>query len=300
MTAALDIAENQLLSMESPVVRGRSILVGCPGCGESPCVGRHGCVWESHVVGKPRFANAVLWHKDLVAKAQIYASGSPERANHDRVVCLLCIVIQASAHEPLFEWLLDHLRPSEFTDGSHPEHPHWVSTRGFGDKFSKAIPPPPESPDELRDAHRFAQQWSPLMPHTSAADKRRLSAWGERMTKLLANLQTNLFYLDQNTIGMYRDACQLQHSCRPNACVQGMTDGALIVRSLRPLRKGERVSFCYMNDGPVENVALCEQMPLETRRKMLEDSAGFICRCEVCEEEERIRRSSVNLRDWQS
>lgn len=273
MTAAIDVAANEPLSIEYPMVRGRAVLDGCPGCSESPCVGRFSCVWGSHVVGNVRLENAVLWHQDLCAKSQLVPDG-PQRANHDRVVCLLAMVIQACASQPLLEWLLTRLRPMS----EDPLHPLVQATAGFGERFAMAISPPLETADERRDERQYLQRWI-AHERLAPADRARFERWAATLTRLLANLQTNLFYLDDKTIGMYRDACQLQHSCRPNASVTSSGDASLVVRALRAIRKGEGVSFCYLSDhGPM----LCEQLSLPRRRQLLEEQAGFFCQCEVC------------------
>ena len=101
-------------------------------------------------------------------------------------------------------------------------------------------------------------------------------------------LQTNLFYIDSQTIGIFPIACQLQHSCRPNAAVvvvETAQDATLPVQSLRDIRRGERVAFCYLVDGSA-GVPLADQVPLKRRRQLVLDQAGFVCRCEACEAQE--------------
>ena len=260
MTAACDVPSHSTLASEVPVLRGRAHALGCPGCSDEPCAGRFGCVWESHVKRAPRLANAALWHQELCSKLD-EITDPQDRTNHVRVVCLLAMVTQACASEPLFEWLLANLRPMS-DDCSHPLH---QSTANFGARFARAIPPPPHGND--------------------ASDPKM---WADRLSALLLRLQTNLFYIDSQTIGIFPIACQLQHSCRPNAAVVMVgtaQDAKLAVQSLQDIRRGERVAFCYLVDGPA-GVPLADQVPLKRRRQLVLDQAGFVCRCEACEAQE--------------
>ena len=101
-------------------------------------------------------------------------------------------------------------------------------------------------------------------------------------------LQTNLFYLDKYTIGIFKTACQLEHSCRPNAIVQSVgsvQDATLAVRSLCPISRGERVSFCYLSDHG-HTMPLADELKLAVRRPLLHQQLGFVCQCAACVAEE--------------
>ena len=157
MTAACDVPSHSTLASEVPVLRGRAHALGCPGCSDEPCAGRFGCVWESHVKRAPRLANAALWHKELCSKLD-EITDPQDRTNHVRVVCLLAMVTQACASEPLFEWLLANLRPMS-DECSHPLH---QSTASFGARFARAIPPPPHGND-ASDPKMWADRLSALL-----------------------------------------------------------------------------------------------------------------------------------------
>lgn len=274
MTAACSVGINEPLSIESPVVRGRASASGCPGCQDQTCAGRFGCVWASHVVKNSRLANAVDWHRDLCGKLAAITDAST-RANHIRVVCLLAIVIQAAASEELFSWLIENLRPMN----DDRTHPLWESTRGFGQRFANAIPAPPDPKQENNKTANgggddmFSSSWFAI-----PADGGAKAAWADRLTELMMRLQTNLFYLQDDCIGIFKVACQLEHACRPNASVLSEGKESLIVRSLRPIDKGERVSFCYLSEYP----ALADHMPLSKRRPLMVQQLGFECCCEAC------------------
>ena len=64
-------------------------------------------------------------------------------------------------------------------------------------------------------------------------------------------------------------------------------DATLVVRSLKAIARGERVSFCYIADNVPLDMDLADQVPLERRRKMLFEQVGFECRCASCEYREQ-------------
>ena len=241
----------QQIAVDYPVVRGRCTMQGCPGCHDEPCVGRFGCVWRSDVAGNARLRNALEWHAQLCDKLTLVPEA--QRKNHIRVVCLLAVVIQACASDSLWTWLMDNLRPV-------PSESLRSSTAGFGARFGSIISAPPA---------------------ITSAD-----AWRDRMTELLMRLQTNLFYIDERTIGIYPLACQLEHSCRPNASVVVGADAVDPVLSIvagdASIPAGARVSFSYITDGAL---AYADSAPLTVRRQRIMATLGFECRCSACESE---------------
>lgn len=84
---------------------------------------------------------------------------------------------------------------------------------------------------------------------------------------------------------------RLNHCCSPTAFVSAGKakfasgtfaegDGVLLVRAIRALMPGERLTLNY---GPAE---LVTSWPLERRRQYLQERCGFICGCERCVKEE--------------
>lgn len=301
MRAAVAVGPRELLSSEVPVVRGRCRTVGCPGCNDMPCIGRFGCVWASHVVKSARLRNAVAWHAQLCKNAEAIPEESVnEKVNFVRAVCLLAITIQACASDELWEWLMTKLRPA--TDDT--SHPLRVSTASFGMRFGNAIPPPPSNagvPTSTRKPDEpFNHQWFSIGDPVGGSGGAAVTSaareeWHRQLTELLLRLQTNLFYLDDNSIGIFPLACQLEHSCNPNATVEGSgIDGELVVRSGpgRVIGKGERVSFCYMPDGGDD---FGDRVPLRERRARTLSELGFWCRCQKCDADEDIERQAGRL-----
>lgn len=185
------------------------------------------------------------------------------------------MVIQAAASEPLWTWLMENLRPVD-SDTLR------TSTRGFGERFGGVIPPPPSATS------------------TSSSPPLAKAEWHAALSDLLMRLQTNLFYITDECIGIFALACQLEHSCRPNANVSvrfrstrpaggaGMaapTDPTLIISAERGIAAGERVSFNYMADE-ADGAPISDATPLSVRRQRLEASLGFVCHCCACEEQE--------------
>ena len=299
MRAAVAVGPRETLSSESPRVRGRCRTTGCPGCNDVPCVGRFGCIWASHVLKSERLSNAVQWHAQLCKNSEEIVN-EDEKSNFVRVVCLLAITIQACASDELMEWLMTKLRPAN----EDPNHPLRVSTAGFGVRFGNAIPPPPPKSDAalVSPADPFSHDWfsigTPVGGGASGAGvvtAQARAAWQEQLTELLLRLQTNLFYLDEITIGIFPLACQLEHSCLPNATVEGTgVDGPLVIRSCpqRVIAKGDRVSFCYMPDG---GDTLGNRVPLRERRARTLRELGFWCRCPKCEADEDVERRNGRL-----
>ena len=295
MRASVAVGPRTVLSDETPVVRGRCCMpVGCPGCSDSPCLGRHGCLWQSKVLKSARLSNAVAWHAQLCENS--LSLPDDQRVNFVRVVCLLAIIIQACTSDELWDWLMTNLRPVDV----RKDHPIYLNSAQFGNRFANAIPPPPAKEEkkekkEKKEPDAFSHEWFAIGSSPSGAgDATTVTAearaeWESGLTELLLRLQTNLFYLDDTCIGIFPLACQLEHSCRPNATVERLNDSAsLVVRSGtgRVIGKGDRVSFCYLVDGADSVGDIADRMPLIERRRRILDEIGFWCRCPACEADE--------------
>ena len=187
-------------------------MQGCPGCHDEPCVGRFGCVWRSDVAGNARLRNALEWHAQLCGKLTLVPEAQ-RKTTFEPPVCRQWSSRRARA-TVCGHGLMDNLRPV-------PSESLRSSTAGFGARFGSIISAPPA---------------------ITSAD-----AWHDRMTELLMRLQTNLFYIDERTIGIYPLACQLEHSCRPNASVVVGADAVDPVLSIvagdASIPAGARVSF---------------------------------------------------------
>ena len=200
-----------------------------------------------------QLARAIAWHQRLCV--QLGAVPTERRENHIRVACLLALTIQAAADEALLDWLLTALRPSKETPD--PADPLVISTMGFASKFCETMLPPP----------RYARPNEP-------------SQWTLAVFKLLLRLQTNLFYLDTTTIGIYPSAWLFEHCCAPNAKVTNDASGTLRLTALRPIVRDERVTFCYCDLEPGQLDLLHKE--LDVRRARLAKELGFLCRCAAC------------------
>ena len=223
-----------------------------------------------------------------------------EKVNFVRAVCLLAITIQACASDELWEWLMTKLRPA--TDDT--SHPLRVSTASFGMRFGNAIPPPPSNagvPTSTRKPDEpFNHQWFSIgdpvggsggAAVTSAARRGMASPTDE----LLLRLQTNLFYLDDNSIGIFPLACQLEHSCNPNATVEGSgIDGELVVRS-GPGRVIGKGNACRSTTCPMAATILEIACRRGHRRARTLSELGFWCRCQKCDADEDIERQAGRL-----
>ncbi len=336
--AAVSLDPGAYISAETPILRGRCITTGCPGCSDSPCTGRMNCRWAA-VLATPRLANAVAWHAEVCAKL---AQVPPEsRVNHIRVCCLLAMVVQACASDELWQWLTEHLR----AECHSPEHPIYRNTASFGKRFAAAIPPPPDEPPAAArtvagtgagfSAQHFSSELFGSAAPNPAAAPERLARWERELTNLLMLLQTNLFYIDETMIGIFPIACreptpapfarpappgealprepsltfppsltippaprarrarappplsELQHSCRPNASVEGGPDSTLVIKALAHIGAGAPVAFCYLPNSDAVESSLAKAHPdLAIRRERLLSEAGFLCRCSVCEEQQ--------------
>ena len=53
-------------------------------------------------------------------------------------------------------------------------------------------------------------------------------------------------------------------------------DGCIVVRSVRPVRRGEELCLCYVDNA----------LPRRERQARLREHFGFECQCEVCRAEE--------------
>jgi len=70
----------------------------------------------------------------------------------------------------------------------------------------------------------------------------------------------------------------LNHSCVANCVFSADPDGTLYVATTDTIEKGEELTVQYIEMDP--------EVPLDERRRALEESFYFLCRCELCQEEE--------------
>ena len=97
---------------------------------------------------------------------------------------------------------------------------------------------------------------------------------------VLEKLESNAFTVsdyDQSSvsgIGLYALAAAINHSCNPNCCqtFDLSTSGALSIRALRNIEKGEEITIAYIDVGK----------PTWWRREELQKSYGFLCSCNRC------------------
>ena len=263
LRAVRSFAIGDTIAEEQPVVRGHCGGVDrCPGCSCVPC--SDGCSWSTAQQAGAAISAAIDWHAELCARTP--AEPHAGRANWVRVCCLLAVVIQAAASPALWQWLSSHLRPG-FDLIDDAAHAVVRSTRAFAREFAERLPPPAGTP---RDA------------------------WLDELAALLLRLQTNLFYLDESTIGIFALACQLEHACRPNAAVvaRGGAAPRLLLRALTPIRAGDAVSFCYLSADNLRDAGSARMelggAPVGERRARILKELGFFCRCAACAAEERV------------
>eukprot|EP00966_Prymnesium_polylepis_P002388 54944-Prymnesium_polylepis.1 len=99
-------------------------------------------------------------------------------------------------------------------------------------------------------------------------------------------LQTNLFYLDDYTIGIYPSGWLFEHACRPNASLVVDDAGTLRLTALRDVPAGTPVSFSYADSSSGVPGAELADDDIEERRVRLPRELGFACRCDACVEDE--------------
>jgi hypothetical protein len=249
------------LVAERPIVIGRCSTLACPGCFRP--AGQHcsrHCRWAKAEATGAQLANAIAWHRHLCAERDTVPIAS--RENHIRVACLLALTVQAAADEELFEWLLTALRPSK--ERPDPADPLVISTMSFASRFCETMLPP----------RRYSPPGDP-------------AHWTLAVFKLLLRLQTNLFYLDTTTVGLYPSAWLVEHCCAPNAKVSNDASGTLRLTALRPIERDDRLTFCYCDLDPGRLDLLHEE--LDVRRARLVKELGFYCHCAACAAEGAAR-----------
>ena len=242
---------------EAAILHARCCTFGCPGCAtrsnDGAALHSQGCFWAP-VEQSARLAPARSWFFDVCG--QLPLKESSQRANHIRVCCLLGMCIQAAANEALRAWLLQALRPS--CSPVDPQDDLSRSTRGFADKFSIKI----ARPEAVGSA----------------------GAWAEELFLLLLHLQTNLFEIDEFTIGIFPSAFLYQHSCSPNARLRPHNDGSLSLVALKKIATGETITFDYTDQARVGTL----REDVELRRRQLQQSCGFHCMCASCLHDEGV------------
>ena len=259
MLATQRFAADAIMLSEAPWVCGHcSTAGGCPGCGGGASCTSTGCSWSAALENKLT-SGAVQWHAELSTRTP--PPNHKNFANWVRVCCLLAVVIQAVACPSLWRSLMSGLRPAALFDDA--EHPVARSTAQFACDFAERLP----------------------------------SVSASNLGALLLRLQTNLFYLDALTIGLFSTACQLEHSCVPNACVRACagTDPRITIRACAEIAAGDAVSFSYISGMhrygivPADRAAGSglDGLTFQERRARLRDECGFVCRCAACCDEER-------------
>ena len=76
--------------------------------------------------------------------------------------------------------------------------------------------------------------------------------------------------------GVSASVAMFNHRCAPNADWSIDADGCIVVRSVRPVRRGEELCLCYVDNA----------LPRRERQARLREHFGFECQCEVCRAEE--------------
>lgn len=277
MQASAVFAPRDLVLTEPPVLRGSCSIDVCPGCGcprkssgrstasvLRRCGGPKDCAWAA-AEEDVALAPAIAWH--LSTSAKVLSRGSAaDGGNGVRVCCLLALVIQAAANVSLKAWLLGHLRPAG--DGAVASNRAAACTSGMPGATTG-----PHGESTLSYARLFAR-FVPLDV--------------SELNHLLLVLQTNLFTIDECSIGIYASACLIEHSCRPNARVSVAGPGALLsVHATRRIAVSESVSFSYIDEED-----WLARAPAQQRRARLHRELGFYCQCSACRLEEGIECES--------
>ncbi|KAL1523438.1 hypothetical protein AB1Y20_018378 [Prymnesium parvum] len=278
--AARPFEKGALILEESPVIVARSAAGRCVGCRHARDArlalfgGAHsaGCYW-AEAERRVELRRAREWHRELCEK--IAQTDPAQRANYTRVCCLLALVIQACASGALRAWLLEALRPSKACPPPSPppsrsraeeSDPHVKDTRAFAERFAMVLPDPNGRAEE--STGRASQEWR------------------DELFRLLMRLQTNLFYLDDTTIGIYPSAWLCEHACRPNARLSVDDVGTLRLVACRAIAAGAPIAFSYADatsSSPGHELA---DDDYEERRQRISQELGFTCCCDACVEDE--------------
>jgi len=257
MHAVFGFAANESILREAAVLRARCCTSGCPGCtartNDGAAAHSSGCFWAP-AEQSARLALAREWFFDVCGK--LPPEGGTGRANHIRICCLLAMCIQAAANEPLRAWLLQALRPS--CSPVDPEDAISKSTLGFAQRFAIKI----HRPEAVGSA----------------------AEWTDQLFLLLLRLQTNLFEIDEFTIGIFPSAFLYQHSCMPNTRMRPHHDGSLSLIAQKAISAGETITFDYTDQARVG----APREDVELRRRQLLQSAGFHCMCAACVHDEAV------------
>ena len=287
MRAVVGFGGGETVLSEQPIVVGRCCPESCPGCSRRRLAGgsQHtsGCRW-ARAEAAPGLSRAREWFRHL-------CNGISElkpsmRANHSRVVCLLAIAIQAAADLELLEWLLAALRPPHSAGDDAASFGEVLkSTRDFADRFAVVIPEPAGWHEVRRRALGGAATGGRARGRTaSSADGPAPCGWAGGLTELLLRLQTNLFYIEADAIGIFPTAWLYEHACRPNARLDCDVDGTLTLVAQSSIGAGEPVTFSY--SSLVADGRGGAATDVFERRRHLRRQLGFHCRCAACAEDE--------------
>lgn len=148
---------------------------------------------------------------------------------------------------------------------AHSQDPHLKETASFAKKFAQVIPDPRAESSSQGECTGYE-------PGVS-------QAWCDELQCLLLHLQTNLFYMDDITIGIYPSAWLCEHACRPNARLRVDDVGVLRLIAIRDVEIGAPISFSYVSG--MENRELADD-GYKQRQDRISRELGFTCRCDVC------------------
>merc|ERR1719273_2673400 len=67
------------------------------------------------------------------------------------------------------------------------------------------------------------------------------------------------------------------HSCSPNITRKCVKSGEIFVRTIKKIKAGEEINFCYLESA-------CIMREKQVRQKYLKDCANIICACNFCKD----------------
>ena len=159
--------------------------------------------------------------------------------------------------------------------------------------------------DEKMDEHAhtiFASAVKSAGMDVATMDEAVVREQVARVKAALSRFNSNQFKYDNgapakcprfSASAVFAFTSRMNHSCEPAAFVETRKaahapgtlvtgDGVLVVRALRKIREGERLTINY---GPADLVTA--DWTLARRREYLLSKCGFVCGCERCEREAR-------------
>eukprot|EP00741_Cyanophora_paradoxa_P011227 tig00020554_g10847.t1 len=97
---------------------------------------------------------------------------------------------------------------------------------------------------------------------------------------LMLAAAVNAHLYKENLSALFEHGSKVIHSCTPNADYRG--DDSLLYRAIKPIKKGEVISFCYIDFLPA-----CASQPI--RHDFLMRTKYFTCRCKRCTGADKCR-----------